>query len=73
MKGGITSLLLAGAAAYGYYKYSKMSEDEKRQLMEKGKKFVNDNLGGLKNMFGQKGGAQTAGAGYGTDGASQGM
>lgn len=65
MKGGITSLLLAGAAAYGYYKYSQMSDAQKRELMEKGKKFVNDNLGSLKNIFGQKGNTQTAASGGG--------
>ncbi len=36
------SLLLAGAAAYGYYKYSKMSSEEKTRLVndlkEKGRK-----------------------------------
>ena len=73
MKGGIASLLLAGAAAYGYYKYSKMSDEEKRQLLEKGKKFVNDNLGVLKNMFGQKHNPQTAGAGASANGAAQNM
>jgi hypothetical protein len=40
-KGGALPLLLAGLAAWGYYKYSKMSEDQKRNLVsdwkEKGK------------------------------------
>lgn len=45
-------LLLAGLAAFGAYKYSKMSEDEKRRLLDKGKKLVNDNLGNLKNTLG---------------------
>ncbi|HEY1115726.1 MAG TPA: hypothetical protein VGE66_19315 [Chitinophagaceae bacterium] len=45
-------LLLAGLAAFGAYKYSKMSEDEKRRLMDKGKRLVNDNLGNLKNTLG---------------------
>lgn len=45
-------LLLAGLAAFGAYKYSKMSEDEKRRLLDKGKRLVNDNLGNLKNSFG---------------------
>lgn len=49
---GLGSLLLLGAAAFGAYKYSQMSEQEKRNLKEKGKKFVDDNLGGLKNSFG---------------------
>ena len=76
-RGGIASLLLAGLAAYGYYKYSKMSADEKDKLMQKGKKFVDDNLGSLKNMFGQKTQNATAGAGAGAgsyrgDGSAQG-
>ena len=54
-KTGIGSLLLLGAAAFGAYKYSKMSEQQKRDLMSKGKKLVNDNLGGLGNVFGKKG------------------
>jgi hypothetical protein len=45
-------LLLAGLAAFGAYKYSKMSEDEKRRLLDKGKRLVNDNLGNLKNTLG---------------------
>ena len=40
------SLLLAGLAAFAYYKYSKMTPDERRNmfndLKEKGKKLVND-------------------------------
>lgn len=50
-KGGLGPLLLAGLAAFGYYKYSKMSEQEKKDLVNKGKKFVDDNLGSLKNTF----------------------
>lgn len=48
---GLGPLLLAGIAAYGLYKYSKMSEEEKRNLKEKGKRFVDENLGSLKNVF----------------------
>ena len=70
-KTGIGGLLLLGAAAYGAYKYSEMSDQQKKDLMNKGKKFVDDNLGGIKNMFGAKGDTQTAGAGYGTNGFSQ--
>ena len=47
-------LLLAAAAAYGYYRYSKMTPEQKNSLKEKGKKFVNDNLGGLDKVFGKK-------------------
>ncbi len=55
---GLGSLLLLGAAAFGAYKYSKMSEQQKNDLKNKGKKFVDDNLGGLKSAFGQKGGSR---------------
>jgi len=51
---GLGPLLLAGLAAFGYYKYSKMSEMEKQDLKNKGKKFVDENLGGLKGVFGKK-------------------
>lgn len=51
-KTSLGSLLLAGAAAYGLYKVSKMSAAERNGLVEKGKKLVNDNLGNLKNTLG---------------------
>lgn len=51
---GLGSLLLLGAAAFGVYKYSKMSQQQKQDLLNKGKKMVNDNLGGLKNTFGSR-------------------
>jgi hypothetical protein len=47
-------LLLAAAAAYGYYRYSKMTPEQKNNLKEKGKKFVDDNLGGFGKIFGKK-------------------
>ncbi len=50
--GGFGKLLLAGLAVFGYYKYTQMSENEKRNLKEKGKKFVDENLSGLKDMVG---------------------
>jgi hypothetical protein len=68
---GIGSLLLLGAAAFGAYKYSKMSDQQKRDLKDKGKKFVDENLGSLKNVFGQKGQTQTAGSSYGQNGSTQ--
>lgn len=71
MRKGITPLLLAGLAAFGYYKYSKMSEEEKNNLKEKGKKFFDENLGGLKNMFGQKETAQDTGSNNGRNGFTQ--
>ena len=60
-KPGLGGLLLLGAAAFGAYKYSKMSDQDKKNLKDKGKKFFDDNLGGLKNMFGKKDETQNAG------------
>jgi hypothetical protein len=70
-KPGLGGLLLLGAAAFGAYKYSKMSDQQKRDLKDKGKRFVDDNLGGLKNMFGQKGTTQNAAGSYGANGSSE--
>lgn len=58
-RGGFGTLLLAGAAAFAYYKYSKMSDEQKRNLTssikEKGKKFYDENIPeNLKSMFGKK-------------------
>ena len=48
-------LLLAGAAAFAYYKYSQMSETEKANLVndlkEKGKKLFDQYMPEIKNMF----------------------
>ncbi len=48
---GIGALVLAGAAAFAYHKYSSMSEQEKTNLLgslkEKGKKFYEEHLSGL--------------------------
>ena len=51
-KPGIGSLLLLGAAAFGAYKYSKMSDQQKKDLLDKGKRLVNDSVGSIKNRFG---------------------
>ena len=59
-KSGLGSLLLAGAAAYGLYRVSKMSAQERSDLLDKGKKLVNDNLGGMKNAFGRNGSSPDA-------------
>ena len=53
------TMLLAGAAAFAYYKYSKMNDQQKKDLVDKGKKLVNENLGGLGNMFGKRTGTPT--------------
>ncbi len=55
-KGG---LLLAGLAAFAYYRYSKMSEEQKRNLVsglkEKGKKLYDEFMPTeIKNMLGKK-------------------
>ena len=71
-KPGIGSLLLLGAAAFGAYKYSKMTSEQKTDLKNKGKKFVDDNLGGLKNVFGGKSSPQQTANAYGTNGSTQG-
>ncbi len=60
-RGGLGSLLLAGAAAFGLYKYSKMTDQQKQDLKDKGKKFVDENLGGFKDMIGGKDRNQASG------------
>ena len=57
-------LILAGLAAYAYYKYNKMSPQEKEDLVgnlkEKGRKLVDQYLPeNVKNMF-SKGNNNTA-------------
>lgn len=47
-------LLLAAAAAYGVYRYSKLSAQQKSDLKTKGKDFLNKNLDSLNNLFGKK-------------------
>ena len=37
-------LLLAGAAAFGIYKYSKMTPQQKKDLKEKGQDFLNKKM-----------------------------
>lgn len=51
-KTGLGSLLLLGAAAFGAYKYSKMSDQQKKDLLDKGKKLMNDGVSSIKNRFG---------------------
>jgi hypothetical protein len=56
---GFGSLLLAGAAAFAYYKYSKMSDQQKQDLVnglkEKGKKFYDEKVpNSVKDIFAQK-------------------
>ena len=46
-------LLLAAAAAYGAYRYTKMTPEQKSNLKAKGKDFLNKNLGDMNNLFGK--------------------
>lgn len=66
-KSGIGSLLLAGAAAFGLYKLSKMSSEERSRLVNKGKQLVNDNLSSVKKAFGQDGTASRTEARHAVD------
>lgn len=59
-KTSLGSLLLAGAAAYGLYKVSKMSAEQRKDLLDKGKRTVTDNLEGLKNKLGRNGSSPDA-------------
>lgn len=55
-----TGLLIAGLAAFGYYKYSKMTPEQKNSLIGKGKDLLNKNFGGLENIFGKKTGTPSS-------------
>ena len=62
--GGLGTLLLAGAAAFAYYKYSKMSNEEKNKLVNdlknKGRKFYDENIPqSVKDMVANKGANST--------------
>jgi len=51
-KSNATTLILVGLAAYGIYKYMKMTEAEKHDLVDKGKKFIDENIPqSLRNIF----------------------
>lgn len=44
-------LLIAAAAAYGAYRYSKMTPEQKNNLKKKGKDFFNKSFGDLNGFF----------------------
>lgn len=46
--------LLFAAAAYGLYKYSRMTPDQKSDIKRRGKDFLDKNVGDVGNMFGKK-------------------
>ena len=45
--------LLFAAAAYGVYRYTKMTPEEKSDIKRRGKEFLNKNMG-FENMNGKK-------------------
>lgn len=51
---GTLGLLVGAAAAYGAYKYSKMTTEEKNALKARGKDFLDKNLNGFGDIFGKK-------------------
>lgn len=54
-------LLLAGLAAFAYYKYKNMSPDSKKKIMDTIKDKVDQNIPeNLKNLFGNLTGTKTA-------------
>jgi hypothetical protein len=53
-RGKLGLLLAAGAAAYGAYRVSKMTPEQKNNLRTKGKDFIDKNFSGLGNLFGKK-------------------
>ena len=46
--------LIFAAAAYGWYRYSKMTPEEKTDLKRRGKDFLDRNMKGVGNVFGKK-------------------
>ena len=46
--------LLFAAAAYGLYRYSRMTPEQKSDIKKRGKDFLDKNVGDVGNMFGKK-------------------
>ena len=46
--------LLFAAAAYGFYKYTRMTPEQKGDLKKRGKDFLDKNLGDVSGMLGKK-------------------
>ena len=46
--------LLFAAAAYGIYRYTKMTPEQKADLKKRGGDFLEKNMGSVGNLFGQK-------------------
>jgi len=54
MQRSVLGLVLAGAAAYGYHRYSKMTPEQRADMKKRGKDFLDKNLNDVKNMFRKK-------------------
>jgi hypothetical protein len=52
MSKGKMGLMLAAVAAYGVYRYSRMTADQKEKMKAKGRKFVN-RFKGMGGKFGE--------------------
>jgi len=46
--------LILAAAAYGVYRYTKMTPEQKTDLKRRGGDFLDRNMGSFGNVFGQK-------------------
>ena len=46
--------LVLAAAAYGVYRYTKMTPEQKSELKKRGGDFLEKNMGSVGNLFGQK-------------------
>jgi len=53
MQKKLLSLILA-AAAYGVYRYTQMTPEQKAELKKRGGDFLEKNMGSFGNLFGQK-------------------
>jgi hypothetical protein len=43
--------VLLGAAAYGIYRFAKMTPEQKTNLKKRGKEFLDKNMNGLNNVM----------------------
>ena len=46
--------LILAAAAYGVYRYTQMTPEQKAELKKRGGDFLEKNMGSFGNLFGQK-------------------
>ena len=55
-RGKIGLMVAAAAAAYGAYRYSKMTPDQRNGIKTKARDFLNKNVSGVKNIFNRQNG-----------------